>query len=133
MLMKLYHHQRSIAAFILFIYSITFITGCTYYKPVVVNTPTEETKKTSIKELNTQGKYFILRKGNYSYALSNITLDDTKLTLTAKPEHIPLPHRVYVEHKKKTSYKYTKSSGEKVVLTEVHLYTGDTSWTDTSK
>ncbi len=130
--MKLSHHQKKVTAFALLIITINYFLGCTYYKPIIADTYNDQTKQSSLKELNAKGKYFILRKGKNSYNLTNVMLDDTKMTLSAKSEQIPSVHSVYVSHKEKTPYKYQKSKGEGVVLTEVHIYTADTSPVDTS-
>ncbi|HEX6845706.1 MAG TPA: hypothetical protein VF144_01950 [Chitinophagaceae bacterium] len=130
--MKLNHHQKKVAAFALLFITINYFFGCTYYKPIAAEAYNDQTKQTSLRELNAQGKYFILRQGGYSYALTNVVLDETRMTLSAKPDQIPPEHSVYTSHKEKDKYKYLKSKGEGVVLTEVHIYTSDTSRVDTS-
>ena len=122
--------QRKITAFIFLIASINYLTGCKYYKPVATDTYNNETKESSLKELNAKGKYFILRKGEHSYALSNIVLDDAKMTLTGTAGTVPPNHMAYASNPKKGHYAYSKS--ESVVLTEVHIYTSDTTEVDTS-
>jgi hypothetical protein len=108
---------------------VNSLTGCKYYKPVAATAYNDQTKHSSLRELNDEGKYFILRKGTYSYSLNNVVLDDTKMTLTAKADTIPADHKVYIKHKKK-KYSYNKSNN--AVLREVHIYTADTSRVDTS-
>ena len=123
------HRYKKFTAFLLLIASINYFVGCKYYRPISVDAYNNETKSSSLKQLNTEGKYLILRKGENIYALTNVTLDDTKMTLTAKPDPVPKVHQVYVSAKK-NHYSYAKS--EVVVLTEVHIYTADTSRVDTS-
>jgi len=125
--MTISHHQKQITAFIFLIASIPYFIGCKYYKPIAASAYNDQTKQSSLRELNTQGKYFILRKGKHSYALTNVVLDETKLTLTAKPDPVPLEHEVYVTNKKKGQYVYYKKKGQDVVLSEVHIFTADTS------
>lgn len=131
-LMNLNHHQKKFSAIALVIISISYFLGCSYYKPIIVETYNNEKKHSSIRELNTQGKYFILRKGRHSYVLTNILLDEAKMTLSANPDEIPPEHLVHVSHKTSKPYIYSKSKGEGVVLTEVHIYSADTSQVDTS-
>jgi len=131
MLMTLCRRLERFTAFFLLISSINYFFGCKYYKPIAVDAYNNETKGSSLKELNTKGKYFILRKGGYAYALSNVSIDDTKMTLTAKPETVPPEHEVYVSAKK-NRYPYSKGKGEGIVMTEVHIYQSDTSGVDTT-
>src|SRR5215204_3602628 len=107
--MQLNHHQKRIAAFALLIVTINYFLACSYYKPINVNANNDQTKQSSLKQLNEKGKYFILRKGKNSYALNNIVLDEAKMTLSAKPDQIPMEHSVYVLHKEKSAYRYDKS------------------------
>lgn len=130
--MKLGHHQREVTAFILLIITVNYFLGCRHYRPIAAEAYNDKTKESSLRELNSQGKYFILRKGEHNYALTNVMLDETKMTLTAKPGQLAPEHSVYVLHKANTPYKYSKSTGEGAVLTEVHIYTADTSRVDTS-
>src|SRR6478735_9018919 len=126
--MKL-NHQQKVIAFILIIAIVNSLTGCKYYKPVAAAAYNDQSKDSSLRELNEEGKYFILRKGAYSYSLNNVVLDDTKMTLTAKADTIPAYHKFYIKSKKK-KYSYNKSNIE--VLREVHIYTVDTSHVNTS-
>jgi len=130
--MTLNYHQKKVTAFALLIITINYFLGCTYYRPIIADTYNDQTKQSSLKELNAKGKYFILRKGENSYSLTNVVLDDAKMILTAKPYQIPPEHSVYVSHEAKTPYTYQKSKGEGAVLTEVHIYIADTSQVDTS-
>ena len=125
--MSFSHHQKKIAAFFFVLLSVYYLTGCKYYKPVMAEAYNDESKKTTLKKLNSEGKYFILRKGTHSYALTNMVLDDTRMTLTARPDSIPPVHEVYVSNTNKKKYIYAKSKGESLVLQEVHIYTADTS------
>jgi len=121
------HHQKKIAAFFLLVLSVNYFIGCKYYKPVMAEAYNDASKDSSLKQLNAQGRYFILRKGTHSYALSNVVLDDTKMSLSAKPDSIPPVHQVYLLNTNKKKYIYSKSKGERAVLQEVHIYTADTS------
>ena len=129
--MTLCHRLKRFTAFILLIASINYFLGCKYYKPIAVDAYNNETKGSSLKELNTKGKYFILRKGENAYALSNVSVDDAKMTLTAKPETVPPEHEVYISTKK-NRYQYSKGRGEGIVMTEVHIFQSDTSSVDTT-
>jgi hypothetical protein len=77
--------------------------------------------------LNEQARYFILRKGHHSYALTNIAIDQTNMTLTANVGEVPPEHSLYLNKGKSTKYTYSKAKKQDVVLTEVHIFTGDTS------
>src|SRR5438045_3295282 len=128
--MRLSFLQKRVVAFILLISCINLFMGChRYFRPVAVNATTIDTKQTTIKKLSDENRYFILRKGKNSYALTNMMLDQSKMTLTANISEVPAEHRLYL---KNASYKYIKAKKEDVVLTEVHLYSGDTSPLDIS-
>ncbi len=125
--------QKKISAFILLIACINLFMGChRYYMPVKINTPTVQQKQTSLQRLTDENKYFILRKGTQSFALSNILLDQAKMTLAADLSAVPPEHQVYVQNKK-ASYKYSKAKKQQAVLSEVHLFISDTAQVDTSK
>src|SRR4051812_16682087 len=121
--MKLNYRQKRITALGLLIIAVNYFLGCTYYKPINVNANSAQTKQSTLKDLNAKGKYFILRKGNTSYSMTNVVLDETKMTLSAKPDQIAIEQTAYVLHKERSAYTYNKSKGEAVVLTEVHIYT----------
>jgi hypothetical protein len=129
--MKLTLFQKKVVAFILLISCINLFMGChRYFRPVVVNTATAETKQTTLKKLSDEHRYFILRRGIYSYALSNVILDQSKMTLTANVGGIPAEHQLYLNREKKSAYAYSKGKNEDVVLNEVHIFTGDISPVD---
>src|SRR5688572_25643578 len=127
--MKVHFHQQNVIAFILLFAIVSSLTNCKYYKPVAAVAYNDSTKHSTLRQLNEKDKYFILRKGGNSYALSDVMLDDTKMVLTAKPDVIPPEHLAYITHKKKR-YGYNKNRDD--VLREVHIYTADTSRVDTS-
>ena len=128
--MKLNPGQRTVIAFIIIITAASSLPGCRYYKPVVVSPAyNDSTRNSALKELNKEGKYFILRKGKYNYSLNNVVLDDTKMTLTAEVDTIPFDHKLYIQHKKR-QYSYAKNNSG--VLREVHIYTFDTTRVDTA-
>ncbi|MEJ7741037.1 MAG: hypothetical protein WKF97_26765 [Chitinophagaceae bacterium] len=91
-----------------------------------------EMKQTTLKKLDDENRYFILRKGSNSYSLKNIILNQDKMTMTANLFQVPPEHQVYLKANRKSKYHYSKSRGQHAVLKEVHLYTGDTSRVDIS-
>ena len=128
--MDLNHLQKKTTAFVLLVACINLFMGChRYFKPVEMPAPTVETKQSTIKKLSVQNRYFILRKGIHSYALSNIILDQEKMTMTANLSGVPDVHQLYLDQTK-TKHTYSKAKGQFVVLTEVHLFTGDTTAID---
>src|SRR5436190_2687230 len=128
--MDLNHLQKKTTAFVLLVACINLFMGCNrYFKPVEMPAPTVETKQSTIKKLSVQNRYFILRKGIHSYALSNIILDQEKMTMTANLSGVPDVHQLYLDQTK-TKHTYSKAKGQFVVLTEVHLFTGDTTAID---
>ncbi|HSB91992.1 MAG TPA: hypothetical protein VLC28_02690 [Flavitalea sp.] len=124
--------QKKVAACLFLLVPIMYFESCKFYKPITKEAYNDQSKDSSLSALNAQGRYFILRKGYYSYSLTDLVLDANKMTLTAKPGEIPRQHSVYVLHKENKPYKYSKSKGEAVVLSEAHIYTVDTSQIDTS-
>jgi hypothetical protein len=130
--MRLKTTQKKVVAFILLISCINLFMGChRFFIPVKVNTPSLENKQTTLKNLSNEDRYFILRKGYHSYTLSNVILDQTKMTLTANVSGVPQEHQLYLQ-KRKPVYSYSKAKKEDVVLKEVHLFTGDTTSVDTA-
>ncbi len=125
--MKLSHSQKKVSACILLISCINLFLGChRFYKPVVINAPTVETKHTTLKRLSTEDKYFILRQGYNSYSLNNLVLDETNMSLTATIGKIEPAHQLYVDKDDNTRYIFKKRKGQDAVLKEVHLFTSDT-------
>jgi hypothetical protein len=125
--MKLSQLQKKVLAFTLLISCINLFLGChRFYKPVVINAPTAESRHATIKKLSTEGKYFILRQGYNSYALDDLVLDETKMTLTATIDKLSPRHQLYADNDDHARYLFKKRKGQDVVLKEVHLYTSDT-------
>jgi hypothetical protein len=121
--MKLSLLQKKLVAFIMLISCVNMFMGChRYFSPVKVNAPTAATKQTSIKNLNEENKYFILRQGDMSYALDNMVIDEVNMTLTAKVGEIPLVHQAYTNENSRAKHIYKRSKGEGAVLREVHLF-----------
>src|ERR1700710_663101 len=119
--MELSLFQKKVFALIMLISCFNLFMGCSrYYRPVKINTPTVQTKETTIKRLTSVNKFFILRKGNVNYALYNIALDETKMTLTANTGEVPFEHQHYLGTVKK-NYTFSKAKHQADVLTEVHL------------
>lgn len=124
--------QKKIFAFILLIACFNLFMGCNrYYKPVKINAPTVETKGNSLRKLNEENKYFIVRNGMQYYALSNLILDESNMTIKADITKVPPEHQLYIRNAN-TKYTYSKGKKQGVVLTEVHLYTKDSISVDTT-
>ena len=125
---------KKIFAFILLIACFNLFIGCfnRFYMPVRTTSNTIEAKESTLKKLEQEDRYFILRKGAYSYAMSNVMLDETKMELTADLGSVPAIHRLYIQNKH-TNFRYSKGKKQQVVLKEVHLYSNDNTSIDTSK
>lgn len=123
---------RKIVAYILLFSCVNFFLGCQrFYRPVKVDAPSVHNKHSSLKQLADQNRYFILRKGNESYSLNNIALDQKQMTLSSNVDDVSADHQLYIRERTK-SYNYSKSKYEDVVLNEVHLFISDTVKIDTS-
>ena len=125
---------KKIFAFILLIACFNLFIGCfnRFYIPVRTTSNTIEAKESTLKKLEQEDRYFILRKGAYSYAMSNVMLDETKMELTADLGSVPAIHRLYIQSKP-ANFRYSKGKKQQVVLKEVHLYSNDNTSIDTSK
>lgn len=123
--MKLNLFQKKVFAFIMLVSCINLFIGChRYYRPVIINTPTVEKKQATVRSLSSEDRYFILRKGNNSYSLNNILLDESKMTLTANISSLPRQHQLYTY--KRPNLRFSIAKNQQVVLKEVHLFVGDT-------
>src|SRR5437764_430328 len=121
--MKLSLLQKKVVAFILLVACINLFMGCHhYFQPVRMQTSNTESKQLALKKLSVQEKYFILRRGEHNYALSNIIIDPDKMALTANVGEVPPEHQLYLKQTRKPSYKYSKAKKQDIVLSEVHLY-----------
>lgn len=120
---------------VLYVTMLSFLlVSCTrYYKPVPADTHNPETTGNVIKE-NSPNKYFILRQGDKSYSLTNITVDNVAMTMNAHLSSVTTPHLNYINAKGRR-YSYRKKYYEKdyAVLKEVHIYTTNSSSLDTTK
>jgi hypothetical protein len=109
--------------------------GCmNYYKPVPQNTSTPKLTGQVIHS-EVPNKYFILHEGIYKYALENITVNDTAMTLSATLSSVDSTHTLYINAEGK-KYRYKKAGGDPMqlnVLKEVHIYSKNTLALDTTK
>src|SRR5688572_33294714 len=95
--MRLSPLQTKVVAVILLVSCMNLFIGCNrFYRPVVINTPSVESKTSTLKRLSEEDRYIILRRGAYSYSLTNVILDQQNLTLTANVGTVPRNHQVYL-------------------------------------
>ncbi len=126
--MRLTLRQKKILTWILLIAYVNLLAGChRYYRAVPVDAEGVEKKEASLKKLNEEKKYFILRQGSQGYALSNVVLDQTNMTLTAEPGPLPPEHKLYLNDPGRNKFIYNRKQKQEVVLREVHIFTRDTS------
>jgi hypothetical protein len=124
--MNLTTFQKRFVASVMLVLCVNFFMGCNrYFKPVVVNTPTAETKQASLKKLSTENKYFIVRNKDHSYAMKNLVWDESNMALNASLNEIPKEHLLYTEAVDDKYKVPKKGRPEDALLQEVHLFVSD--------
>lgn len=125
--MRLTTFQKKFFAFIMLVSCVNLFMGCNrYFKPVILNTPTPETKQVSLKKLSTENKFFIIRKKDQSYAMKNIVLDESNMAINASLTEIPNGHHLYADAIEEKYKIPKKGKPEDALLQEVHLFVSDT-------
>jgi hypothetical protein len=80
----------------------------------------------SMNDLKNKNKFFILRNGSESFAMTNISISTDQKTLECNLAVLPYEHRVYVNNSNRNKMKYAKSGNAledgSMVLNEVHIY-----------
>jgi hypothetical protein len=105
-----------------------------YFHPIKTITETTDAKKNVINSYSPT-KFFILRQGNASYALKNISVDNVANTLSGTLAPLDQTHQLYVSAKSK-KYRYVKGGKANVdipVLNEVHIFSKNTAPVDITK
>ncbi len=86
-------------------------------------TPTDDYPST-IERAKQENRFFILHSGRRAYAMTSLQVDQPQKQLVVKLDSIKPPHTLYVNNPLNRVYRIRK--GESPVLTEIHLYTKDT-------
>jgi len=139
--MRLNRLQKKFFSFIMLASCVNLFMGCNrYFKPVVLHTPTAETKQASLKKLNTENKFFIIRNKDHSYAMKNLVLDGAHMAINASLREIPKGHHLYINATNDTysddtynddTYRVPAQGTPEVELfQEVHLFVNDTTSLD---
>ena len=102
----------------------TFCSCSNYYKAIITRGPLTAD---SIEQLRMQHKYFILRNGPVSLAMTNIALTTDRKNIQCTLDTLPDEHILYLTKGLNGNMKYRKTDpdngNEAAVLNEVHLYT----------
>jgi hypothetical protein len=101
---------------------IIFSSCSNYYKAI---TSSNASPASGIGELQSKNKYFILRNGTSSFAISNIAVAADQKTMQCTLQNLPDEHRLHLTNGERGKMIYKKSGpdeNEKVVLQEVHIY-----------
>ena len=106
-------------------FGILLITtsGCfrNFYKIKTVETKTPAATSESITRFQSQNRYFILRSGDNSFYLNNISLTPDQASLSCVLYVLPTNHQLYITNGPKENFIYKKAKNQ-AVLKEVHLY-----------
>jgi hypothetical protein len=103
--------------------SLILFAAChNYYKATQSLTSSVSQKATVVDSLKLQNRYFVLRNGNRSYYMGNISLSADQTTLSATLDSLPPEHRLYLSHGRNGKMKFKKFQPEAAVISEVHLY-----------
>ncbi len=105
-------------------FTLMFFTAChNYYKAIQRNPVSNAEKASSIDSLQQQKRYFILRNGNESYYMKNISLSADQKTMTCYLDSLAPLHQLHLVKGRKGKMQYKKQIPEdKLVLNEVHFY-----------
>ena len=101
---------------------ILFSSCNNYYKAVIASNANHAS---CIDELKSKNKYFILRNGTASFAISNITVAADQKTMECTLQNLPDEHKLHLTNGERGKMIYKKAApdcNETVVLQEVHLY-----------
>lgn len=105
--------------------AVVLLTSCnSYYKAVLAPAPTSAQK---IEDLKTGKRYFILRDGNSSFTMNNISFSVDQKTLQCTLDSMPpYEHRLHLAKEKNSKMKFKDKKltdeDESEVLNEVHIY-----------
>lgn len=102
-----------------------------FYLPVASPSANAAQKEGTIRENNSQNKFFILRHGSGNYAITRVEVDQQNQQLKGQLSPLPAEHTLYTSKRK--GYRYSLSKGEGAVLNEVHLYMPGTAPLDTTQ
>jgi len=98
-------------------------SGCfrNFYKIKTVEAKTAAATSETITSFQSQNRYFILRSGDKSFYLSNISLTPDQAILSGVLDVVPANHQLYITNGPKENFIYKKAK-DQAVLKEVHLY-----------
>lgn len=108
----------------------SFVSCHRYFMPVTENTGSPSGSGQFITA-NSPQKYFILRKGESSYALKDIVVDKTALTLSGRLSVVDPSHLLYL-NTGRNNFKY-KDTESGTILNEVHIFVPDNVSVDTTR
>lgn len=127
--MLLQRHKFS-GKFILLVALLLIVFSCNrYYQPVKYKGGNGQ-DSVNFVSTNSPVKYFILHKGEKSYALEITSIDKDKLTISGKLHAVDPSHRLYVEAKGRPA-KYKYKNDTRGVLNEIHMFVNSSAVIDT--
>lgn len=109
--------------FLLFVLLMMSQACHNYYKTLSAKKTTPQETAQSIDSLHNQNRYFILRSGSTSWAVTKMTLSTDQKTISCVLDTISSDHRLHLTlgHKRKMQYK-KQVKQDLSVLNEVHLF-----------
>ena len=116
--------QKSTQRFIIILLLVNVIAGChNFYKATKSNADNNVTKAAVVDSLKQQTRYFVLRNGNQSFYMKNVSLNADKKTMDCILDTLSPDHQLHLVSGRGGRMRYNKGRDEdKGVINEVHIY-----------
>ena len=100
---------------------VMLISSCnTFYKFTSANSSNAQQTAASVKQLQSQERYFILRSGHEAFAMKHMVLSQDQTHLQVMLDTLPAKHELFLTHGLKGKMIYHEAQSG--VLTEVHIF-----------
>ncbi|MBP6023758.1 hypothetical protein [Ferruginibacter sp.] len=116
--------QKLTQRFIVILVLVNVIAGChNFYKATKSNADNNVAKAALVDSLKQQTRYFVLRNGNQSFYMKNVSLNSDKKTMECILDTLSADHQLHLVNGRRGKMRYNKGRDEdKGVINEVHFY-----------